>query len=541
MNNKTTPREFGIDHDNWRPGQWESVDYILNSPYRIIGLNAPTGSGKTAVASAIGHNDGVTAVTFTKQLQQQYMGGYHFQTLYGRGNYECTYHSTVGGLLAEMDIPVMTADGCTFQFPASCPSYNVCPYFVAKNNSIKSNHVVLNYAYYSQILKSSTNVVSSSDRRFVYLDECHNIPALLMSITEMTYNAAQLSKEGLPMWDARVMRVPSQSVRKSKSREWLNACSAALQDQFNRLSSSDPIEAKKASRIQAKQGRFNLIAIDLAQNPDDYYIQVDEQDGIPVLKIHPLTAYGRFNKYLSADTEAYDPQYIFTSATIGNERTFFENILGINDYDWRTVESNFTPEQMPVYIRTDAPKINFKSPESAKQKRAEIMAEMIKLVDGSGIIHTSSFADARDISYRLGRILGNKRVMTSNEKLDTIGKVNEFEEAKKRQPNMIMVSPSMWEGYDGRDDVFSIIAKVPFGMLDESGKARMERNKTAYLWSAATLVEQAAGRVRRGDAEHYEKPGTKNNPNRLVVIVDNNYAKIKSQFSSHFSSCMKRW
>ena len=78
------PDEYGLHHEEWREHQRDSVDWALDSKMeRISLLEAPTGSGKTAVAKALGSKLRVISLVQTKVLQiENYETDYGFDVLF---------------------------------------------------------------------------------------------------------------------------------------------------------------------------------------------------------------------------------------------------------------------------------------------------------------------------------------------------------------------------------------------------------------------------------------------------------------------------
>lgn len=78
------PSEYGLEHEQWRPHQYETLDWAEHLEVSGI-LEAPTGSGKTALPKALSHNAKVISLVQHKQLQQRNYGEkYAFDVLYGK-------------------------------------------------------------------------------------------------------------------------------------------------------------------------------------------------------------------------------------------------------------------------------------------------------------------------------------------------------------------------------------------------------------------------------------------------------------------------
>ena len=88
----TLPRPPFAAFPEWRPGQLETVEAVIQSRRRFQLVTAPTGSGKSLIAAAIAGPEPAAGVilTATKQLQDQYQADFPgFAELRGISNYPC--------------------------------------------------------------------------------------------------------------------------------------------------------------------------------------------------------------------------------------------------------------------------------------------------------------------------------------------------------------------------------------------------------------------------------------------------------------------
>ena len=88
----TIPRPPFAAFPEWRPGQLETVEAVMQSRRRFQLVTAPTGSGKSLIAAAIAGPEPAAGVilTATKQLQDQYQADFPgFAELRGISNYPC--------------------------------------------------------------------------------------------------------------------------------------------------------------------------------------------------------------------------------------------------------------------------------------------------------------------------------------------------------------------------------------------------------------------------------------------------------------------
>ena len=132
------PIDFGIEHDEWRKGQKEAIEWSQTIDSTGL-MEAPTGSGKTAIARAMSHDESRSiALTRTKVLQMDnYEGSYGYKAIYGKSNYECVYNSNV------------QCDECAFaKNMKKCPVYQSCKYVNARESAKMSQLASLNYSYW---------------------------------------------------------------------------------------------------------------------------------------------------------------------------------------------------------------------------------------------------------------------------------------------------------------------------------------------------------------------------------------------------------
>jgi Rad3-related DNA helicase len=132
------PKDIGLEYESWRKGQKEIIEKIINCPKDIILLNAPTGVGKSLIASAIAHYLGKTIIlTSSKQLQTQYICDFpHIKSIKGRGNYDC------------LNISGNKCDKCGNTPSTPCKQAGKCNYNVAKSKALNTPVCVMNNTYY---------------------------------------------------------------------------------------------------------------------------------------------------------------------------------------------------------------------------------------------------------------------------------------------------------------------------------------------------------------------------------------------------------
>ena len=522
------PDVYGLPHDEWRPGQFETVKQLINgfrSNRKVRIVQAPTGSGKSAIATALSRNGlkSVRTVTNTINLQKQYESIYGFDPIYGMGNYKCAVWSNT-----------LSASNCVYpEAMFNCPSKEVCEYLIQRNKVKWSSLQSMSYAYMLAAIWPWDAVTD-----YIVFDEGHLLPGITKDACTVEYTPEQVFK-----WDIEpypTARIASMPIRVKMAVKWLRKVLLVHTQEYNRLLLI-PVNIRKKNsslmkklQILSKEIFVLRRTIDHAdQNPTDFYCTWDDEQ----FKLVPLTA-SLYFKQLFIRGGTHFP--VVMSATIGNPETFAAE-LGLGEmWDFIDVPSAYTPESMPVYTFDDAPRLSHKTTTLGWNKWASTIHKVIKDSDPrwSGMIHVASKNQAKMLAEKLAR-KGLAHRLYIPEGKSTSDKISAWNFRKKKISNTIAITYSFFMGLDAGDDEINIIGKIPFETLDEVGMAKLRYNSTLYRYNAALKTEQAAGRIRRGEDEHYEEAGE---PQRKVVaIADGNYHQVQDQFSNHFQQCLTQY
>ena len=213
------------------------------------------------------------------------------------------------------------------------------------------------------------------------------------------------------------------------------------------------------------------------------------------------------------------------SATIGDPEIFAEE-LGLTNWNYESIPNQFAPERRPVLV-PQCPTMGYKSSDKDKDEQAKIIAKLINGVpqDWEGIIHSTSWAQARDLNFRLARAgVSKDRLFVPEQGGGTNRQMDQWVGAKKNGSGRLIVTPSMSEGVDLREERICIIAKVPFPSIAPGSfdAERMEYSHKMYSTRTCWSLEQRAGRTRRGNDGDYDTDFEKRG---LVAIVDGAFRK----------------
>lgn len=494
---KGSPKDYRIDLPSWRDGQLKAIRWIQKQDKKYLATIAPTGSGKSAIGAAQGaFGNSVQILTRTKALQQQYddtrLDG---DVLFGMNNYAC-----------QLNMGQLTADHCLhMKAPHKCEFYDTCGYFQQRNKTRTSVRAVLNYSYYFNIYNNEG--WPSPD--VLFCDEAHDLPNLLMDRLTFTANFSWLDKIRC--------KIPAKRVKSVKIQiEWaFKHLMPAMHDALREFESED--NQRKIKNMEARITTLKHVIDLYTEDPDAIICDVDEAG----IGFYPLSP--RFGAYKFFSNQR---KVVFASATIGRPDKF-RKVLGFSKMDWASYEvaPRFPAESRPVYFYTNSPRMNYKSSESDKNKQAKMIASAIDEHDPtwSGLIHVNSKYQAKDLAYRLRKVLKDpSRVWIPDDEGSTLDKIESLNYQLELKSNTICISWCFWEGIDAGDMQFSIVAKAPYASLDRVGSARKDYDIGMYFHQAASKMQQALGRTRRGDQKDYEVEGQ---PRRKFVAIFDQSAK----------------
>lgn len=522
------PIDFGIDHDEWRPHQLETVNWINETEGTIL-LEAPTGSGKTAIARALCNNKKGIALVRTKNLQKtNYQDSYGFVALFGRSNYPCDH--------PDVDVDA-TAENCLYDEnrSAMCPAYSICKYYNRRTDAIASSKAALNYPYWL----TTYNFWPSPE--LLICDEAHQLPDITLDWAGIHINEWQRREWELPMFPIlKSSNIQSAFFKpepvEEKALDWLRRSLAVVDNKVQRLSiigKSDKETAKKITQGERLIAKIKSTIDALEKSPRDWFIisgpgaSTFKGEQVRAFVARPLTAKHHFPGYFMSE----EWQTLIMSATIGNPEVFASE-LGIQEFNARSIPSVWDAKRRPI-VELDVPRLGQKAPDSAWEKQADSIAKAINSVpsDWHGIIHTTSIAEAPRLASRLARRGLSDRVFVPRH-ASTTQMSADWEVRKRMHKGSLMICWAFWEGYDGLEEKINIAAKVPYPYLgDEYERQRRNYNGKFFLQRTAWQLEQGLGRSRRGREEDYD---TDSEMRGLVAIADGSWKQVRNYLSQSF-------
>ena len=508
---------------NPRDGQikiLKKLDAAINSGYKKIIISAPTGIGKSYIAKTIANsiaNSMSTSfiVTSTKQLQDQYVKDFpNMKSIKGMGNFACYQlmdlekidtvqkamkkNLTCNKGQCTSRIGKKSVDTCNYKSEKDENSdERQCIYYKQKTEGLKFPQTILNYALYFQLKKfqaSSQGVL----RDIGVFDEAHAIENEIVRFLGLDIWAGYLSDAGIAPSRYRLDDI-SEIIRLLDD----------LREEYGRIlmdmetRSILPENANKAQNYSRLLKRFNQI-VDVRKmidsDRDNFVIQTPENDiggNFRKISIVPIEINTFAEGYFDSKIQ------VFLSATIDNEN--FSNSLGIDDCAFIDMsKSPFAKENRTIEF-LNVRQLNKSSPPEdiiAVINRMGLLLE--KHQTERGLILTSSKKRCFDILKYLPKDQ-RKRIQITHSENEDGSTIEEILQAHKNTDNGILLSSSLWQGIDLKDDLsrFQIIEKCPYLYLgDKRVMIKKTRDQNWYRYQTIVKLLQGFGRSIRSETDH---------------------------------------
>lgn len=494
-------------YKEFRPKQKEILEDIEDnlSSYDYFILETPTGFGKSAVAYTVARyirqelGQYSHFLASNKFLQEQYLTDFPDITLVkGRSNFWCPRY------------PSNTCDQayCTYIRNFTCPQkpkYSMvgdkirkdkhgilydwskakepwCPYWVQKDNAVRSDLTIHNYHYF---LNEQNLTNSSFNNRYLGIfDEAHMIETLLMDFVKTSLTIRTLNTIYKVVYPNDKLLVPRYNSSEEWV-EWLGKLHTSLVELTNKLEFRQRLDQTDRFSILYYNmvERVYMLKENMKNTPDNWVWEYDEFG----VHFKPIT----INEYTGNLFNHVDKSLLMSATILDPDA--FKTFLGIKDdvFYTKVEESNFpyknrlikcdyagkaTSRTMGVYLEKMLDRLdNHIIPDNLQHK---------------GVIHTHT----NDISrYILDRSRHSMYMTTTVDK-DREDAINNFFNTDAPR---IMVSPSLNEGVDLMGDLcrWQVICKVPYPYIgDPQIKARMMKDKKWYGWQTMMTLIQTYGR-----------------------------------------------
>jgi len=514
------------------------IEKAFKSKKKIVICCAPTGSGKSFIARTLANLStepskefvrliesydaykkdfegsysygyectqepafGTFALTITKALQDQYLGLFNDTAiLKGKTNYQCDIDNNFDTELAPCTFAPKIKDQCWIE--------NRCPYYNARNQALISQFTALNYKMFLALPEHVKR------KNFIVCDEASELEDELIR-----QFSAEVVYEKLDNYNISYKTLVTDNQQRALN--WITELTITINEELEKLTAKTSNKAKPITLTQSEQIKYgylkslhrSLTSLISLWNKGEYVVEVDSKHVL----ITPLRA-----DFLTDNIFKFADKVVLVSATIIDHKNFAKS-LGIKDYEYIEIGSNFDAKKSPIFISSKY-KPNYKN---LKNVLPGISSQIEQILNHhsneKGLIHTHSYEITEFIRNRVNssRLLVRD---TKNTNEDILKQHMETEDPT------VLVSPSMVYGIDLKDDLarFQIIVKLPFLPLGSKRiKQLFDIDKEWYENKMLNAVVQAAGRSTRSKNDYSS-----------TYILDGNFINVvtraKNKLPKHF-------
>ncbi len=364
----------------------------------------------------------------------------------------------------------------------------VCPYYDQKYTALISNHSLWNYYSYFQIMKYNQNVYGEYlGRKIAIFDEAHQIENQIIQFVGIDIYKNNIEECGLDIKSYDLTDIDVISSLLDDMAEYYARQVKDLRD--SRAFQSNPNYAR-LSDLDRKYERFTNARGEIESNKANFIINNPDirDDQFSSVSIKPLDVSKHVQEFFNTSFQ------VFMSATIDKD-SFCEN-MGIPLSEIDIVD---TPKS-PFDIKNREIKfLNIKSLSRRSSNEDELL--VIKKIDEilsnhkdqRGIILTSSKNRCYEIQKNLSA--KNKERIRICHTRNQGGKTqDEILKEHSQIKNSVLLSSSLWEGIDLKDDLsrFQIVAKVPYANFSEK-RVAVKKEKFPLWYNSQTLTKLLQG------------------------------------------------
>lgn len=463
-----------------RPHQFEIIKRaigLFNESNSVV-LNLPTGFGKSAIGVALANYYGSAyMLTPQKVLQDQYWKDFRFPVAKGLENFRC----------------LKNGKSCTYgKCGRKSEHYCIeCPYNLNMNRVYGSNISIFNY---HKFLFGSKNP-SQGKRSLLIVDECHNFEKFLIDTYTVTFDKKKLvnllgSKfnpksidfnkdiEYIIFWIS------------DKLFELIHSRVSELDFTINMMSSSGKDVPKSMIDDLNKLNSMSFIltrVLSSYREDRNSYIKINHDKNSCTLKL-------LYGKSVINNISKFSDRILFMSATVFDIDEFNKS-LGLQS-KYITMDPIFPKENMMIDYYPIG-KVSYSTKNEVYPKLIKFIKVLIDNHKGEkGIIHCSNYEICQLIK---DNIISDRLLFPNPEVREEV--LKKFYKSKE---DFILVSPSLQEGLDLKDDLsrFSIICKMPYPSLsDEWVKKRLELSNDWYKSVTFNSLVQMIGRSIRSETD----------------------------------------
>lgn len=480
--------------ENVRPEQEEIITTIIdtfeNTDIKTIIVEAGTGIGKSAIGITIGnymidkYSNGCYILTTQKILQEQYINDFQdiedLVSIKSSNNYMCKTNKEFN---------------CSDMYRINKENLDsICKNCIYRNHKqifMNKDKGVTNYSYF---LAETIYAKQLKPRKLLILDEGHNISKEISGFVDINIEKTFLEKYKLKI------KFPETNDTKLLYK-WVRDYIEVLQEHNNKYKSIINNEMLKHSQIWKDSVKNNELFDKILCKTRRFIKFYDEENWIAnyniqekKIEIKPID----ISMFAEELLYSYGEYKIILSATILNcEQFCIINGLDYNQCLFIHKKSPFQIENTPIYYQPCG-SMSYQSIETTLPKLINKIQDVIENHSSDkGIIHCHSY---KILNYIKDKIKNKRLLFQTTSNRERILHLH----CNSEIPT-ILVSPSMSEGVDLKDDIsrFQIICKVPFPYLnDDIIKMKMKKWDWYYSYCTAITMIQSCGRSIRNENDY---------------------------------------
>ncbi|MCH9657584.1 DEAD/DEAH box helicase family protein [archaeon] len=501
------------------------IEEKIGSGYKKIILCAPTGVGKSLVGATVSNYfDSSFTVTASKHLQDQYIKDIPFlKPVKGKQNFPClklmsaekmdnTRRAMRWGLSCDKGQcqERISKNGkemveiCKFkptikQVEENTADSQSCHYYMQKYEALVSKHSLWNYHAFFTIMKFNKKLFEEYlDRKVTIFDEAHKIEDQIIQFVGFDIFSGQvdecnLNSERYDFTDLDSMIKLNDDMAYSYAKK--------IKDIKESAAFQNNPDYELITGLERRYDRSKQANIDIASDKDNFVVNDPIKDlngNFRTISVKPIDVSKFANSFFETEYQ------MFMSATI-DKASFCEN-MGLQKDDVAFVDTMKSP--FPVENRTiDLLNIRRLSYGSTEEDEIEIIRTIDRIMDEHsderGLILTSSIPRCKKIIRHLSP-KNTQRIRICHSKNEDGKTQDEVISEHASDPNGVLLSASLWEGVDLKDDLsrFQIIAKVPYpNYTEKRTKAKMNKFPKWYTSQTLTKLLQGFGRSIRSDTD----------------------------------------
>lgn len=499
------PCEIGLPpkFEEWREGQWDSVELAVTSEKRFVVLCAPTGSGKsvTYISGALLSGMRTAVLTSTKGLQSQLMRDFESTGLVdirGMNNYDCLETAVLNRKVRVEEGPCHAGYRCAMRSGG-------CSYYDAVKIASRAPLVVTNYAYWMNARKSRTEL---GEFDLLVLDEAHDALDCLSDFLHIELTAQEV--EGVLG-----TRLPEVSTPWDAVKQWAGFHLARVNERLGFIrqvmaDGSGPGSLYHEARVLKKLG----YKLDNLAHASGEWVAEEHERSMFYDPVWP-------GEYAEGCLFTGVPHVMLVSATVRPKTVHLLNVLP-SEVEFRELTAAFPAARRPVI---HIPTVRMNRHTSKEQMRTWLrrIDQLIEpRLERKGIVHTVSYKRRNEIvafsDYR--------DAMVTHDSRNTAHTVERF---KSMEAPAILVSPSVTTGYDFpfEEARWQIIGKLPYPDTSTAiMKARTSEDSDYTSYLAAQTLVQMCGRGMRAEDDVCES-----------LVIDDNFL----WFVRKYRDFLPRW